>query len=180
MKICVGNISMERFQSNHTDMLYDLINSPEVRNGMRNNAEIPYENHLTWVKENLLESDHTHLFITVNDDKAQGVVLIKNILGDTGELGIMVSDISNSRKILLTGKLVTGILYYIFHTLNIQNLIINIIPKNINSREVAIKIGAELQSQDETYMYFLLEKSKYESSRLNTLLRKRYQPICIE
>ncbi|MBC8756296.1 GNAT family N-acetyltransferase [Kordia sp. YSTF-M3] len=180
MIIHVGNITMERFLPEHTDKLYDLINSPEVRKGMRNSAVIPYESHVSWVKANLIETENTHLFIVIDEDKAKGVVLIKNIADGSGELGIMVNDILGARRTLLTSKLVTGILYYCFHILNFETLHISIIPENINSLTIAKKIGADYKSQDETYQHFLLKKSKYLSSSLNTSLIKRYKPVCIK
>jgi RimJ/RimL family protein N-acetyltransferase len=179
MIIRAGNISMQRFLPEHTGMLYRLINNPDVRKGMRNSAEIPYKSHLLWVKKNLLEGD-VHLFVVMDEYHGEGVALIKNISGDSGELGVMVADISSARKTLLTSKLLTGILYYFFYKLNLQFLNISILPGNINSLVTAEKIGAEFQGQDETYRYFLLEKAKYESFPLNRSLISRYQPFCVE
>jgi RimJ/RimL family protein N-acetyltransferase len=179
MIIHVGNISMQRFLPEHTGMLYKLINNPEVRKGMSNSAEIPYASHLLWVKKNLLEGDRVHLFVVADENHGQGVALIKNISGKSGELGIMVGDITAARKTLLTSKLLTGILYYAFDQLNLQYINICILPGNINSLVTAKKIGAEFQGQDETYQYFLLEKSKYGGLSLNRALIGRYQPVCV-
>jgi RimJ/RimL family protein N-acetyltransferase len=180
MIIRVGNISLQRFQPEHTDVLYELINRPEVRKGMKNSAEIPYESHLFWVKENLIEGNNVHLFVVINEGRGLGAALIKNITYDSGELGIMVRDIISSRKMLLTSKLLTGILYYAFHKMNFQYLNIRILPDNIDSINTANKIGADFQSQDETYQHFVLMKTKYESFPLNKLLLKRYIPTCVK
>jgi RimJ/RimL family protein N-acetyltransferase len=180
MIIRVGNISLQRFLPEHTGMLYDLINRPEVRKGMRNNSEIPHASHLLWVKENLIETKNVHLFLAANEDKALGAALIKNITGNSGELGVMVGDIISAREMLLTSKLLTGILYYAFHKIDLQCLEIRILPGNINSLTTAHKIGAEFQGQDDTYQHFLLKKTDYEMFPLNQSLIKRYQPCCIE
>jgi len=180
MTIHIGNTTIERFAPEHTDLLYRLINSPEVRRGMSNSAEIPYESHLKWVNANLLESENVHLFIAANEEQGQGVVLLKNITEDSGELGIMVGDIVGCRRTQLTGKLVTGILYYAFHQLNFQTLNLRILPGNTNSLTVAKKIGAEFLGEDELYQHFSLSKSTYESYPLNQMLVKRYQPCCLE
>ncbi len=180
MNIRVGNISMQRFLPEHTDMLYHLINNPEVRKGMKNSSRISYESHLSWVKENLLEEKYVHLFVAMDEHQNHGVALIKNMTADSGELGIMVGDIIGARKTLLTSKLVTGILYYAFHQLNFQSLNMCILPENNNSLTTAKKIGAASQGQDETYQHFLLERSQYESFALNKLLLERYQPFCAE
>lgn len=180
MSIRVGNIVLQRFQSQHSDMLYNLINLPEVRMGMSNSSQIPYESHLNWVKENLIESSKVHLFIVIRDNEALGVALIKNLTDDSAELGIMVADTINVKKMLLTSKLLTGILYYVFHKMHFMKLEIRILPCNENSLCTAKKIGAELQGQDETYQHFLLTKAKYESFPLNNLLANRYKPIIID
>jgi len=176
MIIRISNISIQRFLPEHTDILHRLISHPNVRQGMSNSAEIPYANHLKWVKENLLEGENTHLFVTIHKDHGQGVVLIKNISSESGELGIMVNDIPAARKTLLISKLLTGILYYAFSVLNLRNLIMRIIPGNTNSLIIAKKFGADYQGQDDIYQNFLLEKYKYQSSSLHRLLIKRYQP----
>src|SRR5476651_2295773 len=133
MTIHVGDISMQRFRPEHTDALYQLINKPDVRKGMSNSTGISYESHVSWVKANLLETDRVHLFVVTDDDQALGVALIKNIEGNTGEIGIMVGDILEARETLLTGKLLTGILYYFFHQLDLQCLTMSILPDNVNS-----------------------------------------------
>ncbi len=180
MIIRVGNSIIERFLPEHTDLLYRLINSPEVRKGMSNSAVIAYENHVSWVNEHLLETENVHLFVANHEEQGKGVVLLKNINGNSGELGIMVGDIVGCRRTQLTGKLVTGILYYAFHTLNFETLNLRILPGNINSLTVAKKIGAEFLYEDETYRHFSLSKSKYETFPLNQMLLKRYQPKCLE
>jgi len=180
MIIRVGNILMRRFLPEHTDILYRLINNPEVRKGMRNSNEIPWENHLSWVQKNLLEEGDVHLFVVMDEGLGQGVALIKNISGNTGELGVMVGDIDSARKTLLTSKLLTGVLYYFFNTLNLRYLNISILHGNTNSLITAKKIGAEFQGQDDIYKYFILEASKYESLPLNRSLLRRYQPFCME
>jgi RimJ/RimL family protein N-acetyltransferase len=180
MIIRVGNISLQRFLPEHTGMLYDLINRPEVRKGMRNSSEIPYASHLLWVNENLTETGNVHLFLASDKDKALGAALIKNISGNSGELGVMVGDIISAREMLLTSKLLTGILYYAFHKIDLQYLEIRILPENRNSITTAYKIGAEFQGQDDTYQHFLLRKAGYEIFPLNQSLIKRYQPCCIE
>nr|WP_315423574.1 GNAT family N-acetyltransferase [uncultured Pedobacter sp.] len=180
MTIQVGDISMQRFRPEHTDALYQLINKTDVRKGMSNSAGIGYESHVSWVKANLLETDRVHLFIVTHNDQALGAALIKNIKGNTGEIGIMVSDILEARETLFTGKLLTGILYYFFHHLDLQCLTMSILPDNINSLTTTKKIGADFKGEGEVYRYFALEKSKYQLVAINQLLLKRYQPYCIE
>jgi RimJ/RimL family protein N-acetyltransferase len=179
MSIRVGNIVLHRFKLQHADMLYSLINRHEVRMGMSNSTQIPYESHLKWVKENLIESNKVHLFMVISNDEALGVALIKNLTDDSAELGIMVADTIEAKKMLITSKLLTGILFYVFHQMHFRNLEIRILPGNENSLRTAKKIGAELQGQDETYQYFLLTKTKYKSFPLNKLLANRYKPIII-
>ncbi|MBE5321369.1 GNAT family N-acetyltransferase [Pedobacter sp. MR2016-19] len=179
MSILVGNTVLHCFKAQHADMLYSLINRQEVRMGMSDSAKIPYESHLNWVKENLIESSKVHLFMVISNDEALGVALIKNLTNDSAELGIMVADTIDTKKMLLTSKLLTGILFYVFHKMHFQNLEIRILPGNENSLRTAKKIGAELQCQDETYQYFLLTKTKYKSYPLNKLLANRYKPIMI-
>jgi RimJ/RimL family protein N-acetyltransferase len=177
MSIRVGNIVLQSFKSQHTDMLYSLINRHEVRMGMSNSSQIAYESHLNWVKENLIESSKVHLFMVISNGEALGVALIKNLTGDSAELGIMVADTIEAKKMLITSKLLTGILFYVFHQMRFKNLKICILPGNENSLRTAKKIGAELQGQDETYQYFLLTKTKYKSYPLNKLLNSRYKPV---
>lgn len=179
MIISVGNISLQRFLPEHTDLLYNLINRPEVRKGMRNSVEIPYESHLSWVKENLIDSNNVALFLAIDESRALGAALIKNIKGDSGEIGIIVADSAVAGKMFLTSKLLTGILYFAFHEMKFQHLNIRIIPENSKSIAAAKKIGAEFQGQDETYKHFLLEKTKCETFSFNKTLLNRYQPFCI-
>ncbi|WP_406826865.1 GNAT family N-acetyltransferase [Pedobacter sp. KACC 23697] len=179
MSIRVGNIVLQRFKSQHADMLYSLINRHEVRMGMSNSDKIPYESHLNWVRENLIESSKVHLFMVISNEEALGVALIKNLTDDSAELGMMVADTIEAKKMLLTSKLLTGILFYVFHQMRFRKLDIRILPGNENSLRTAKKIGAELQGQDETYQYFLLTETKYKSYPLNKLLNTRYKPAII-
>jgi RimJ/RimL family protein N-acetyltransferase len=179
MIIRVGNISLRRFLPEHTDLLYDLINRPEVRKGMSNSAEIPYESHVSWVKENLIDGNNVHLFLVTDDGRGLGAALIKNITRDSAELGIIVGDSIAAGRMLLTSKLLAGILHYSFHEMKFLYLNIQIIPANRKSIAAANKIGADFQGQDETYQHFLLEKTKYETYPLNKLLLERYQPFCM-
>ncbi|KAA5533707.1 GNAT family N-acetyltransferase [Taibaiella lutea] len=177
MTICVGNTSLQRFLPEHTDLLYDLSNRPEVRKGMSKSAEIPYESHVSWVKENLIEGNNVHLFLVIKENQALGAALIKNITQDSAELGIIVGDSIAAERMFLTSKLLAGILFYTFYEMKLQYLNIRILLENSKSIATAKKIGAAFQVQDETYNHFLLEKTKYENFPLNKLLLKRYQPF---
>ncbi|MEO7976556.1 GNAT family N-acetyltransferase [Flavobacterium sp.] len=177
MIIRVGNISLQRFLPEHTDLLYDLSNRPEVRKGMKRSAEILYESHVSWVKENLIDGNNVHFFLVIDEQQALGAALLKNITQNSGELGIIVGDTIAAKRMSLTSKLLTGILYYAFHEMNLEHLNICIIPENSKSIAAAKKIGAVFQGQDETYCHFLLEKEKYENFPLNKLLLHRYQPL---
>lgn len=179
MIISVGNIFLQRFLPEHTDLLFNLSNRPEIRSGMRERAKIPYESHVSWVKENLIEGNNVHLFLAIDGPVALGAALIKNITKDSGEVGIIVSDSVAAKRASLTGKLVAGISYYAFCEMKFQYLDIKIIPGNDRSIAAAKKVGAEFQGQDETYKYFLLKKQTYETFPLNKLLFSRYQPFCI-
>jgi RimJ/RimL family protein N-acetyltransferase len=176
MIIHISNISIQRFTAEHTDPLYELINQPEVRKGMSNSAAIPYEKHLQWVKENLLEGNRVHLFMLADQCYGLGAVLLKNIDDKSGEIGIMVSKNVAARMNSLTGKLLTGILFYAFQQLDLQYVHMRILPHNKSSIATAQKIGAEFQSEDETYQNFRLEKSKHDSYPFNQSLIQRYHP----
>ncbi len=180
MKIHVGNIILERFTAVHTKLLFELINTPEVRQGMRNSTPVSYESHVQWTQAHLLHSEETQLFVYEASNQANGVVLLKNITEHTAELGVMVENISNARKTQLTGKLLTAILHYGFQQLQLEEIHIKIIPENSNSIETALKIGATFQQQDETYRQYLLTKSQYQTFPLHQLLIKRYQPMVEE
>lgn len=176
MIIQVGHTFLERFKAEHTNALYKLINTEEVRQGMRNNSIIPYHSHVEWVNKHVLNNPKTHLFIAMDQDEAKGVVLIKNMENRSGELGIMVRNIQEGRSTLFTCKLVTGILHYAFNTLQFEQLTMCILPKNHNSLTIAQKIGARFQYEDDTYKHFLLTKTDYQTWPLNITLLKRYTP----
>lgn len=178
MTIRVGNILLQRFMPEHTDLLYELSNRPEVRKGMSKSAVIPYESHVSWVKENLVDSNNVHLFLAIDEHRAQGAVLIKNITHDSGEVGIIVADSIAAKRMFLTGKLIAGILHYAFCQMKFQYLNVRILLDNSKSIATAKKIGASFLGQDKIYNHFLLEKTKYENHPLNKLLLNRYQPFC--
>lgn len=177
MIIRVANVLIQRFLPEHTDLLYELVNHPSVRQGMSNKTEITYADHLTWVKENLLLETDTHLFVAEHVNYGRGVVLIKNMSRDAGELGIMVDDISGARQTQFVSKLITGILFYAFEQCHLSRLDMNIVPSNQSSLNLAKKIGAHYQFADTVYQRFLLNDQTYRSSRRHQLLIARYQPV---
>ncbi len=179
MKIQVGQIAITRFKPEHTDLLFQVINNPEVRKGMQHTAPISYESHLSWVKENLIDHENVHLFLVADDKECQGVVLIKNLTNDSGELGIMMADIFYSRENMLTSKMITGILYYAFQVLKISQLSMSILPDNFNSLSLAKKIGAVYIGENQTYLFLEIDKFTYYNHPLNALLFKRYKPCLI-
>lgn len=179
MILRVGNIFMRRFLPEDTELLYHLINRPEVRKGMSKSDEITYQSHVGWIKRNLIKGNNVHLFLVTHEGQGLGVALIKNITQNSAELGIMVGNSITAQKMLLTGKLIAGILHYAFDEMKLQYLEIRIIPENSKSIATAKKIGADFQRRDDIYMYFLLEKTRYETHPFNMRLFDRYRPVCL-
>ena len=165
-----------QFEPKHTDSLFELINLPEVRSGMQGQKPISYEGHTRWVQENLLDSKKVHLFIVIENNGPGGIILIKNIEKKTAEMGIMMGNIIQSRRTLLTARMVTGILHYAFEHLNLMQVTMNIIPQNYNSTAIARKIGAHLLKQDDVYQYYQLTREAYYRSQRNQAMIDRFQP----
>ncbi|WP_435263832.1 GNAT family N-acetyltransferase [Tenacibaculum sp. nBUS_03] len=177
MNLYCGDILIEPFVAAHTNILFELINQPEVIEGVRGGVKIDYNSHIEWVNNNLYTPEKkVHLFLTIEATEAVGVILIKNIKNGEGEMGIMVKDIQTSRENQLTSKLLTAILYYAFNELMLDNLIIRIRHSNANSLKIALKIGAIQQSKDEIYYNLILTKTDYELNTINQKLNKRFNP----
>jgi len=180
MKIVVGDTELVEFKQAHTDALFKLVNDSSIRQGMRNKQNIPYQDHLKWVSKNLLANKTTHLFMTYQDVHPIAVTLLKNLNNGSGELGIMVKDARQSRNSLLVSKLICGILHYAYKDLKLDSLVMNIILDNKDSYNLARKIGAVDQYQNDTYLNFKLTKEKYLFLYLHQAMNRRFQPMVVQ
>lgn len=68
-------------------MVYDWANDPDTRSQSFNMDVIPYENHVTWFKDKLKDSNHRMLIFSNHEDESVGMVRFDKE-GDYAVVGI--------------------------------------------------------------------------------------------
>ncbi len=90
MIIRTSNISLVSFSPEHIETIYQIRNDESVRAGMRDTAPIPWESHVRWAQENLIDQRKQELFVVFQDDAPVGIALLRDFGPHSAEIGIII------------------------------------------------------------------------------------------
>jgi len=107
------NISLVEYEPKNIKTVYQIRNHPEIRKGLLEKSAIPYKDHVSWIKNNILNKKRVTILIIYYKKKPIGLSIIKEINKRSLEFELMIV---NSRKYpLLAGLVIVATAEIIFN-----------------------------------------------------------------
>lgn len=141
MKISIGSIDLIKFKPEHTRLLYVLRNHPTVRAGLKDTRLIPYRDHRQWVQENLIKEERLLEFIVYYRGQPVGLGLIRNQVGDTAEIGVMIKE--SERYPQVAAYVCGAMAHYVYAKKQIRDLFSYVLASNEKACQFNRSGGAE-------------------------------------
>jgi RimJ/RimL family protein N-acetyltransferase len=175
-----GMISLEFYKEGLEGALLEIRNHPSVRAYMVNQAPISMQEHLEWVKVNLDPfspcAGETRLAFIVFNGNRKGFVLLRDIEGDCGEVGIMIRD-SDDATGLGAIAAVCALEKLCFDYFGLNSVTAKANPSNHRVIRMLQGLGCDqLESDDNQYAWFNCRSSRCKRCKTYQYLVRRYGP----
>ncbi|GJL81466.1 MAG: hypothetical protein DHS20C01_11000 [marine bacterium B5-7] len=173
IRIEAGPLRLREFRIADTKALFDIRNHHSVRSGMRDASEITMDAHQRYVEEVILKSRDQWLFIVSNDGVDVGIALLRDIVANTAEIGIMVIDPPHHRREAYFASQM--ICRFAFDKLGLERLISKVPQGNDSALAYNLKSGFVIERPaDDTYHYLLLEVGRYYAHPTHRRFHQRW------
>jgi RimJ/RimL family protein N-acetyltransferase len=164
MRIAIGKLELAQFVAADTEDLYRIRNHDSVRGFMSNPAPLEWESHVAWVHENLLEGGQILLLMVRLEAVALGYTLLKRLVEDTAEIGVVVREAPRHR--LISSQAGAATLYLAFEVLGFTRLVSYVVPAHAHAIDFNSGAGGrEIPSDKAGMLQFEFIKESYLSNR---------------
>lgn len=175
--LCIGagerRLRLKEFRVPDSTELFDLRNHPSIRRGMRDTAPISWQDHQRYVAANLAAQSRMWLFLVVSRDTRIGMTLLRDFLGDSAEIGVMLIDAERHRRDAYFASHMTA--WFGFEVLGLARLVSKVPRGNDAAFAFNRKCGfVAFRDEDADYHYLAMDIEHYRHDPTHRAFRARW------